>query len=227
MALPTITIISLVVVAVIFVVITVVYWTVPATKDQRINGYLSALVAVSLFLGVLSFVISSNNQVVQAANIAVSQDLSLDYGAWLSLEQRFASDPNLLRLYQQIYPNNIVAQYLPTPPVTPDMVNAEIHMTSIMFQTMASINESVILSGGTWANMPDSGWLAVFRSWFLSPIVREQWELNKQFFGTEAIDFVNTYVYPYIGAQIDTCGTKQQPSVARQGTIRTRRPISR
>lgn len=124
---------------------------------------------------------------------------------WVGIENYFLTNPNLGRLYKQMYPDNTTIQALSDPVITPEVEAQEVHMCQILFETMDLVDTFAQIRGLTWKTPELEGWLAAFRSWFTSDIVQQQWVLSRQYYGTNAQQFVNRYLlqpglgYPIMG----------------------------
>ena len=186
----------LIIIVVIIIALTVIYWKLPASFDPRFASYVQMLSVIGIVLAVITFLYTSSFQASQIQHFNLFDEQSITGSGWIDLEKQFMANPNLLRLYKQMYRENIPLQSIPDPPVTDAVRNAEIHMSQIIFQNIDNINSYVTIPGGSWKDPTHYGWLRSFRSWFQSDILREQWQYNKQFYDVQLNDFVNNYLLP-------------------------------
>lgn len=186
----------LVIITVIIVTLTVIYWKLPPSLDPRFASYIQMLGVLGIVLAVITFLYTSNFQASQTQHFDLIDEQNINGNSWVDIEKQFMQTPELLRLYKQMYPENKSLQSIPNPPLTDVVRNQEIHMAQILFQTMDSINSYVLIQGSSWNDPIHSGWLNAFRSWFKSDILREQWQYDMQFYDIELSQFVNTYLIP-------------------------------
>ncbi|AYV84518.1 MAG: hypothetical protein Hyperionvirus28_6 [Hyperionvirus sp.] len=119
---------------------------------------------------------------------------------WIEMEKIFINNyPYGERLYQQIYKTNKILQNNKISVKDMERVIAfEIHMCSILFQSIENVSWAIKKITGDWSNI-QYGWINAWRSWFKSPIIREQWELTKVFYGRITEEFVDKLI---IGKEI-------------------------
>ena len=182
--------IVLIVIVVLFIIITVIYWKLTATTDPRFASYIQMLGVIGVVLAIVTFLYTSSFQTAQNNHLQHLDAQEIDTRTWINMETQFMNNPNLLRLYKQLYIGNPVLQALPDPSITSQVISQEINMCQILFEIMDSTNEYVT-DNGTWADPENRGWLQTFRSWVQSPLLMEQWQYNKQFYDQGLQAFIN------------------------------------
>ena len=172
----------------VFIISTVqfcLYWrAVSEEVSEAAEIYVTAFRAIAVTLGfyVLAF------GIMQRGNLDVinsfhenSSDIE---GAMLDYY------PASLRLYKSIYATD---PYLRTTSVPPDIDieqrnYVEIVLCSVLF---ISIDNTLALTP-----LADQGFIETWRSWFRSPIVREQWPSSRPFYGEYTVRFVEQNLFP-------------------------------
>lgn len=98
--------------------------------------------------------------------------------------------PYSVRLYKSIYPTDPFLRAVVVPPLTDvgERNWVEIIICNLMF---ISIDNVLLLS-----SIPNEGFIGTWRSWFRSPIVREQWAARRPFFNDAMVRFVEQMLFP-------------------------------
>jgi hypothetical protein len=186
--------------AIAIIVVVVVISTIIATIVYLISGrkgktflveYATVITGVSVLLVLATFAY----QYIDGQQTDIDERergrIALTSEAMVDVEKQFSSSyPYLERLYSQIY--------YPTSPTrdvddTTKREDLERHMTQILFRHMQSIFD---FNGGlsTVWETTDPQSLSLFKRWFSSSIVREQWENTKDIYPDDLQVFVSKQV---------------------------------
>ena len=187
--------ILLIVIIIFILVITVIYWVF--NIDQKFATYISMLTIIGTLVLIVAFFRDTENTRKQQAQATLKKYSQTDVSYWINIEQKFLSQtPILRRLYKQLYLSNTYLQQLPDPDITPEIVEKEIHMISMLLQIVDSVSYEVAHDSSDWQDPAHAAWLRVFQSWFASPLLLNQWHLTKHLYNSETETFVNKYVLP-------------------------------
>lgn len=180
----------------IIAILSYLYWKVENDQQRsKMAGYISMLAIIGTFILVLSYFESKENTARNVNKDVLSTYVGNDQKGIIDIERIFMDQsPQLRRLYKQIYPGNSAIQALADPPITPDVIEKEQHMMSIMLQTIETILYPVTLKLMNVASKDFQPWLVTFRSWFASPLLREFWASNKHLYAPETRDFIEGQV---------------------------------
>lgn len=180
---------------VIFIILTVLYWTQSKEGAQRLQGYLSMISFLSLVTAIISFFITQQNSIRQQQQTNVTQGLGFIQSDLLSLYRYIEQNPTLYKMWKGIKPENAQLAHLPDIPVDPTQVAyKEIYVTQLMFQIIEDFVNFVKSHGYSFSSENNQLWVAEFKNWFNYPIVREQWQYAKLTSGKDMIDFVEKYL---------------------------------
>lgn len=178
---------------VFFIVVTYLFWhNYEFVGTDQMGNYWVMLEAWGVLMAAGAIAIESmdsNNQKELERQRAFIEQTENN---WIELEKYFALNyPFLARLYQQIYSDNKTLKGLP-PNLTKDdmfkVVALEQHTCSILFQIIENV---YIFLSSQLGTTEYCGWLNVWKSWFKSPIVREQWNLTKEYYNKQTQHFVD------------------------------------
>jgi len=185
----------------LFVVFSVWYWKsgfgrrTGATAEY--GAYVQTIEAFGIVVALVSFlvaIIADERQRVATAN---AESMALTQVGWNEVERYFADhNRDLTRLYKQLYADNAALQHIPDPPDTPEVRSQEVHAVSQLFQVIDNTNWLVQDRFGGWGNPDNADWLAVFRSWFRSPILQQHWPAFRVFYDRDMQGFVDDYLWP-------------------------------
>ena len=153
------------------------------------------LTIIGTLVVIVAFFRDSEHTRRQQVQSTLKKSSQTDVSYWINIEQKFLSQtPLLRRLYKQLYSSNSYLQQLPDPEITPDVIEKEIHMISMLLQIVDSISYEVSHDSCNWNEPTNSAWLRVFRSWFKSPLLLAQWNLTKHLYNSETETFVDTFI---------------------------------
>lgn len=182
----------------IFAVIIATY--LYAFKDigsKHYANYISTLTLIGTAIAAIIFIYQyeqAKKQERTDKKREVAQELQ---NYWVELEKMFMDHyPYLTRLYQQIYPSDTPLQGTSIMLSEEQMKTRkffEIHMCTILFQTIENIY-LLDFKGGDFTDSHNIAWINKWRSWFKSPIVREQWSYRKQYIGQDTQNFIENYL---------------------------------
>jgi hypothetical protein len=158
---------------------------------MRYQSYVSTVEAFGILIALISFMLAIVADQRQQKAARDTEQLALTQAGWVELERYFAQQqPQLRRLYKQMYADNAQLQRLPDPELTPDVREQEVHAASQIFQIIANVYWLVAEHQvGGWQSNQD--WIHVFRSWLRSPILREQWRHFRRFYDAETQQFID------------------------------------
>ena len=161
-------------------------------------NFISTLTLIGTMVGAIIFIYqynqSKNAEAASRLNVTIAE-LQSD---WIDLETMFITNyPYLNRLYDQIYPNNRILSESHATLTTNEEIDKrdvfEVHMSTILFQIVENIYLQNIKSDQYRGSNPQNlAWINKFVSWFKSPILREQWQFRKKFYGSDTQQFVDT-----------------------------------
>jgi UDP-N-acetylmuramyl pentapeptide phosphotransferase/UDP-N-acetylglucosamine-1-phosphate transferase len=158
-----------------FILLTIIYWSLPAKLTPRLSSYISLIAFLSVILGIFSFFLSQRAQENQQKQGVLASSLSFIQSI-IALEQYFAANPDMNNLYKGINPGNVALQSLPdVSPVTDAMKYKEIHVIAWMIQIVENVNDTILARGITWDDPEMIPFVDTFHGWFHYPPVREQW----------------------------------------------------
>lgn len=166
---------------ILIAIISVIYWVIPKTASSRVQGYISMLAAIGIFLGIVSFFLNQQVQAVQNENNTLQQGLSFIQTSLIAVEQYFAANPDLQNMYKGLNLENAELQKLPSVPITEATKYKEIHVAVWLLQIMENINSYVDSKKLKWTSPYLQPWLKLFHSWFQYPVIQQQWEYSRQF----------------------------------------------
>ena len=125
----------------------------------------------------------------------LTHEITFDQKGITEMEKIFIDySPQLLRLYKQIYPHNLTIQQLEEPTLTPQIIEKEQHVISIMMQNIESILYPLTQKLMPIEPSKYQSWVKTFKLWFTSSLVREFWHNNKQLYNQETQNFVKNYI---------------------------------
>ena len=186
------------------IIISIVYWATPLGKNPKFLEYLGVISLIGGLLAIAAFVQQEAQAERILATATVNNTITQNQDTWISTERMLIMEPTLLRIYKQMYPNNIPLQEIPSE-IDGGITAKEIHFTAILFQLIENIL-SPIAYGLTPVNTDDNRtWVRVFKSWFESEIVRNQWEYTKTFYTDLTQKLINQIILNYFAQQTGGC----------------------
>lgn len=117
------------------------------------------------------------------------------------VDKLFLSTPALTRLYLEMYQSDRHVSRLKAMmgPITetPDVLKAEHHASSIIFQTMANVYMAGLVDrDGQFDCVDLVEWYNTFRKWLRSPILRSHWETLKNEHHPKFVHFIDQIISP-------------------------------
>lgn len=188
----TITISVGIVVVVLFLLATVVFWTTNHSAKMNMTNYAALVSSVGIIFVFITFIYQQSGFARQEEARTIDRYLQLTSSGWIDVEKEvIANYPYLERWYSQIYPG--IPINLPYVKDTIKQRDMEIHISQILIQNIENI---FIANGGlsiTWATQ-QTEWYNTFKSWMSSPIMQEVWSYVKPFFSHEMQVFIDKQI---------------------------------
>ena len=180
------------------VILTFIYLFLKDNKQDsksKITGLVSILALFGTFVYLLFFLETIDNNNRNTLNNVLTSQINYDQKGVIDIEKIFIEQsPQLLRLYKQIYPNNVTIQKLTEPPLTEQIIEKEQHVISIMLQNIESISYPLTQKLIPTDTIKYQSWLATFKMWFSSPLVREFWHSHQRLYNRETQEFINQQI---------------------------------
>ncbi len=162
---------------------------------NKIVGLVSILTLFGTFIFLLSFLETTEDNKRNKLRDLLTNQITYDQKGIIDIEKIFIEQsPQLLRLYKQIYPNNLTIQRLEEPPITNQIIEKEQHIISIMIQNIESILYPLTQKFMSIDSLKYQSWLQTFKYWFSSPLVREFWDSHKQLYNRETQNFISQHI---------------------------------
>lgn len=188
--------IPIVVVVGFLIILSLAYWLTPIGKSDRWKGYLSMVGFIGTIMALITFSLGYVNQSNQRLQAQVSTFASLVDNYIVRIEQQFANNKNLNRLYKQMNANDPGAQSLPDPPeITPQVLSDELHMANQILEAAESIGVQLF-------NLNPQGWTAAyfqgvvnrFQNYFQSEILQKRYIDTRSNYSPQLQYFVEQYL---------------------------------
>lgn len=181
---------------IIIFILSYIYWKVDTQEERsKLTGYVSMLAIVGTFVLLLSFLDSNESKLLTDKKDILNNTISNDQNGIVDIEKIFIdSSPQLRRLYKQMYPENSVLQALPDPQITPEVLEKEQHMLSIIMQNIESIIYPITMK---WLNSNTEfykTWISTFKMWFSSQLLRDYYQQNKTLYFKETQNFIDSKI---------------------------------
>lgn len=199
-------------VAILLVLITTMFWcNFDLAGTTQMGNYWQMLSAMAVIMGVgaiiMQYIDSNHQREYEQQQTFISQTES----HWIELEKYFAQNyPYLARLYQQIYSGNKTLRGLPKGLNKDEMekvVAFEQHTASILFQIIENI---YVFLSSPLGSSEYCGWLNVWKSWFKSPIVLQQWHQTRSFYNQQTQNFIDYCIIKECPELKRFCDTEQK-----------------
>lgn len=176
-------IIATIVILIVFVgVLTYISWGTEIGVSIRYYYYLTAIFTLSLVLTVVGIAITEQQRRNQDEKERFLHRLRINQNYWIDLEKVFMKyNPQLNRLYKQMWPNIPEIQSIPDPPNTPEVNMQEIHAANMVLGMMHNINDSVTYGHNPkdvlkiWQKPEYRGFYAALANWMQSDIIYTRW----------------------------------------------------
>jgi hypothetical protein len=165
-----------IIILILFIVLTLVYWLIPPNLVGRLSGYVSLIAFLATVLAIFSFFIAQQNSAEQARAASLATSLAYVQSTFTAFERYFADNGDMNNLYKRMNQGNKLLQILPDiEPITTEAKYKEIHVIAWAFQIVEDINDIVIARGLSWGDPELQPILFTFRSWFQDEQVKELW----------------------------------------------------
>jgi hypothetical protein len=170
------------------------------TGNLKYSNYIKTLPLVGILIS-LGGLIYQNNNIEREDNLTISSQY-LDHlgNDWFTLESTFLQYyPYSARLYKQMYPElplSVVSMTSREDEIKRSYV--EIHICSIIYQLIENIY-IIVTEKRDWNDPRSQEWLTVWKKWFSSPIVRENWKYMKQYYGSDVREIIDANIMAIYG----------------------------
>ena len=182
------------------------YWTMPGEYVARFGAYIQLLTAFILMVTGLITVLNFTYQQDDRKHTMSLHYANLSQNEINDIEKMFMNNPNLDRLYLQMYSHLPHVQKIAIAHVpiieTPEILKTEHHMSSIIFQKIADIYFCEQLDHGI--DVDNVEWFNTFYGWMKSPLLRSHWDTLKYEHHPAVQKFVDTNLIqqnPYLTRQ--------------------------
>ena len=191
---------------------TYIFWkNYEIVGTDQMNNYWEMLSAIGIIIGVAAiateYIENTNQREYDRQQTFIEQTET----NWIELEKYFVQNyPYLARLYQQMYPENYTLKGLPPNLSKDDMrkvIAVEQHTCSILFQIIENVY--IFLSSQLGSN-EYCGWLFVWKSWFKSSIIMEQWRLTKNYYSQQTKNFIDNCIIKDCLSLKNFCNKEEQ-----------------
>lgn len=177
----------------VFLVVNYYFWkNSDIVNSMKFMNYWEMLSAIGVIAGFFAIYVEYTKSLEQTALEQQQLFTQQMQANWIDLEKYFVTSyPYLTRLYQQIYDKNPTIMNPPlkwTPKEYHKMRMYEIHTCSILFQ----IIENIVASSSHLLQYEIDEWIVAWRSWFKSPIVREQWKYMRSYYNIKTQGFIDS-----------------------------------
>lgn len=177
----------------IFILVNYIFWSnYDFVGSQQLNNYWQMFAAFAILIGAGALINDYWENAHQHQNEQEQIYINQTEGNWIELEKYFASNyPYSARLYQQMYSHNPTLRGLPKDLDAKEMDKVrdfEQHTCIILFQIIENI---YIYLSARPGNTDYCGWVKVWKSWFKSSIILEQWKFSKQFYDNQTQLFID------------------------------------
>lgn len=176
---------------IIFGIMTLIYWGTPIEITPKMSTYIQMLtVLIFVINGIVTVKTFRNQNEDRVRNLGI-QYANLKQNKSSEIEKLFLSNPNLDRLYFQMYSHDPHIQKIQKMrgqiKETIEILKAEHHAAGLIFQKMADIYACEKLDE---FNDDTIEWINTFRSWMKSSILRSHWRYLKYEQHPQFRDFV-------------------------------------
>lgn len=185
-----------VMVIILLIIYSMFYWTTTDALMLKLGGYNQIL---TVFLLVITSVINVMNykyQIDDRHRNMVFQYTTITQNEINDIDKMFMNNPLLDRLYFEMYSHTPHIQEIihikGFPSVTPEMLKAEHHMASIIFQKIADIYFFEQLDKNHRHNIIE--WINTFKNWLKSPILKSHWKYMKYEQHPAVRDFIDQLI---------------------------------
>ena len=176
-------IVTIVLVIVFFIVLTYLSWGTTVGISLRYYYYLTALITLSVVIGVLSVIISESSRRASEEKARLLHREATNQNYWINLERTFMEyNKDLIRLYKQMWPGIPEIQAIPDPlQITPEMRMQEIHASNLLLGVIHNLSDSVTFQKkpqevlDTWRQPEYRGFYSALSSWMKSDIIYQRW----------------------------------------------------
>lgn len=177
--------------AIIFLVLTVLYWTLPENGSRRLQGYFTMIGILSLMTGIITFFINQSATAKQEERNKITQGLSFIQNEVMGLNRYFDANKDLSTMHKQIDPT---LQSLPDMPRTNETPYKEIFVADWIIQIAENLVTLAKSYNINWNTPNMQIWIQDLRQKFNSPIVKDRWHNVKNRSSADSINFVDNFV---------------------------------
>lgn len=180
------------------------YWTLPNEYVAKFGAYVQLL---TVFILMVTGLITVLNFIYQQDDRKHTMSLhyaNLNQNEINDIEKMFMSNPNLDRLYLEMYSHSPHVQKIANAHVpiieTPEILKTEHHMASIIFQRIADVYFCEQLDDHG-VDVDNIEWFNTFYGWMKSPLLRSHWKTLKYEHHPDVQKFVDGFLInqnPYI-----------------------------
>jgi hypothetical protein len=184
---------------VVLIVMTVVFviWNSRAPRTAKhFTDYFVVISSLAIVFVLITILVADLQRQYQDRPQEVLSIVAQTQTNGIGLEKQFLQDPDLLRLYKQMYPQISRLRALPDPPITQNVVRKEINMIQQMLNIIENVNLIVTQQTNGWDDPIAQTWLTPFQSWMMSPLIRQQWEETRSLFSRATNDFIEQRLLP-------------------------------
>lgn len=165
----------------LIIVFSYIYWTLPTEMVGKMGNYIQMITVFILMTTTIITVMTFKYQMDDRHRTLSIQYANLNENEINDIDKLFMNNPLLDRLYFEMYlqiPHvQKIKQMRNNIAETSEMLKAEQHMASIIFQKIADIYFCEQLEHNA---LDDSiEWINTFRGWLKSPILRSHWSYLK------------------------------------------------
>lgn len=179
----------------ILIIVTIIYWKTPLGQNPKFLEYLGVISLLGGVLAIASFIQQEARAEELQARAMIDNIIKQNQDTMIQLENMLINEPLLLRIYKQMYPENVPLQEISTEdgPITAK----EIHFTSVLFRLIENIISPIAFEISDANTEYNRAWIRLFKSWFQSEIVRNQWRYTKQFYSVPTQQLVDAIILEF------------------------------
>jgi hypothetical protein len=179
---------TIVILIVFFAVLTYISWGTDIGVSLRYFYYLTAIFTLSLVVTVIGIALSENQRRNQEERDRFLHRLRMIENYWIDLEKIFMQyNPELNRLYKEMWPTLREIQTIPDPPITPRVEMQESHTAHLIIGMIYNVNASVLYGKkdhsvlDIWHQPEYRNLINMLGSFMKSNIIYRRWLSTKQY----------------------------------------------
>ena len=170
----------------------ILFWTRAKPGRDNIRDYADVIYHLSVLVIIMAFFFGemASREAVREKTLAARL---AEHQSMLESIQHLFLQYDLGTLYNEMYSSAPPGAQVTAASVTPAQHDAIVHAAPMIFYRMDSAFWRTT-SKNEWNDTFHRAWLRIWREWFKSPMLLQQWQFQKRFFTEAFQDFVDRYI---------------------------------